>query len=188
MSLPHWEYFLAIENDLERCSRYVEFHEDNYRTYSLEFARIIMASASEVDTVMKLICSSIDSSKNPNNIVQYFPIVMTKYPKLTQYTIELPRFMLCFRPWENWAPNQSPEWWSAYNKIKHERDKNFSKANLINAILSVCGLLSGILCYYTECFDAVEIDAFHAPRLLSPKARNQTYVSGAINWEFATIE
>ena len=44
MSLLHWNYFLVIEEDLGRLSRYVEFNLANNKTYSIEMARILMAS------------------------------------------------------------------------------------------------------------------------------------------------
>ena len=91
MSLPHWEYFLAIESDLENCSRFVEFCPDNYNAYSLEFARIIMASGSELDTVIKLLCKSIDPRRKPNKILKYYPILNSKYPNFTLFEIYIPK-------------------------------------------------------------------------------------------------
>jgi hypothetical protein len=35
---PHWNYFLALEKDLETVSRYIEFSRDNLNTYSIELA------------------------------------------------------------------------------------------------------------------------------------------------------
>nr|VFJ75657.1 MAG: hypothetical protein BECKFM1743C_GA0114222_108651 [Candidatus Kentron sp. FM]VFJ75929.1 MAG: hypothetical protein BECKFM1743A_GA0114220_108881 [Candidatus Kentron sp. FM]VFK21500.1 MAG: hypothetical protein BECKFM1743B_GA0114221_107901 [Candidatus Kentron sp. FM] len=34
-SLLHWNYFLALEADIEHLSRYVEFSEENYCTHSI---------------------------------------------------------------------------------------------------------------------------------------------------------
>lgn len=170
MSLPHWEYFLAIESDLEKCSRYVEFCSDNYYTYSLEFARIIMSSGSELDTVLKVLCKALDASKRPSNILKYYPILHAKYPKFTSFEILIPRFKIKINPWQGWTTSKSPNWWSnSFNKIKHERDKNFNEANLINAINATAGLLCVILYYYKECFNGgEEIDNRHAPKLFVP--------------------
>ena len=149
MSLPHWEYFLAIESDLEKCSRYVEFCQDNDSTYSLEFARIIMASCSETDTIIKLLCKAIDPGKRPDNILEYFPVLSSKYPKFTTFEIFIPRFKIRLHPWKDWTETKSPDWWSkAYNKIKHERDKFFKEANLTNTLNAVSGLFCVILYYY----------------------------------------
>lgn len=170
MSLPHWEYFLAIESDLEKCSRYVEFCPDNYNTYSLEFARIIMASGSEFDSIIKLLCKTIAPKKRPNNILKYYPILNSKYPNFTLFEISIPRYKIRLHPWKDWSATKSPDWWSkAYNKIKHERDKYFKDANLINTLNAVSGLLCVILYYYKTCFDGgSEIDNRYSPRLFVP--------------------
>ena len=43
MQESHWNYFLAIEEDLENLSRYIDLREDNFGTYSIETAKILMA-------------------------------------------------------------------------------------------------------------------------------------------------
>lgn len=170
MGLPHWEYFLVVESDLEKCARYVEFCQNNYKTYSLEFARIIMASGSESDAILKLICKSISPRRRPNNILKYYPILTSKYPKFTSFEMYIPRYKISLNPWKNWASDRSPDWWSkAYNKVKHERDKFFKEANLFNTLNAVAGLLCVILYYYKECFsDGEGIDSRHSPRLFAP--------------------
>jgi hypothetical protein len=180
MSMPFWEYFLAIEQDLEKCTRYVQFDEKNYKTYSLEFARIIVASGAECDTVMKALCKSIDSSQVPSKMPEYFPIVCKVYPRFIEYEIEIPRYELSFAPWKTWSSDKSPDWWKkAYNKIKHERDKYFKNANLRNAIMATAGLLVTLLYYYDHEILRPEpphpmcIDSSWSPRLLCPKYYGQ---------------
>jgi hypothetical protein len=51
MSFPHWQYFIAIESDLENTARYVEVTPGNFRTYSVEYARILLSAGSEVDVM-----------------------------------------------------------------------------------------------------------------------------------------
>ena len=59
----HWNYFLAIERDLEILSRYVEFDEKNFKCFSIEIARIALAAGAEVDVVCKQMCLAA----NPNS-------------------------------------------------------------------------------------------------------------------------
>src|SRR4029453_3009547 len=47
VSLPHWNYFLAIENDIGRIGRYIELTRANFTTYSIETARLLMAATQE---------------------------------------------------------------------------------------------------------------------------------------------
>ena len=56
----HWNYFLALDRDAAVIARFVEFSTDNFGTYSIELARLLMAAASEVDVVAKLACVQID--------------------------------------------------------------------------------------------------------------------------------
>lgn len=62
---PYWQVFIAIESDLERTTRYVEPNIDNYKTYSVAFAQLILSACSEIDVVSKLLCSQIDSNSDP---------------------------------------------------------------------------------------------------------------------------
>jgi len=50
----HWAYFLALEEDLHRLSRFVEISESNFSTHSIECARLLLASCSEAEVVLKL--------------------------------------------------------------------------------------------------------------------------------------
>ena len=52
----HWNYFLTIERDVDHLSRYVEFDERNFECFSIEIARVILASGAEVDVVCQQIC------------------------------------------------------------------------------------------------------------------------------------
>ena len=68
-SLLHWNYFLALEADVENLSRYIEFKKDNFRVYSIEIAHILLASSSEVDVVAKQLCNEITPGGQESNNV-----------------------------------------------------------------------------------------------------------------------
>jgi hypothetical protein len=184
MSLQHWEYFLSIEAALADCTRYVEFVPENYPTFSVEFARIIVAASAEFDAVAKGLCKAIDQNSNPNNIIEYHPIIAERYPKFLQYKVQIPRFRLELEPWKEWTAAASPDWWSkGYNKIKHERDQYFANANLKNAIYATAGLLTGIVYLY----DAKEgrfpeVDLAAAPKLLEPQDDPRGMQGANITW------
>jgi hypothetical protein len=74
---PHWNYFLALESDLEGVSRYIEFCKDNANTYSIELAHLLLSSASEIDTIAKCVCSILDPEAKPKNIDDYRKIIRT---------------------------------------------------------------------------------------------------------------
>src|ERR1043165_4443081 len=101
----HWNYFLALERDLEAASRYVEFCDDNLDTYSIEFAHLLFAAPSEVDVIAKLLCGLFDPGKKARNINEYCEILMSYIPQLPQFPVFVPRYGIPLTPWDNW-PNE----------------------------------------------------------------------------------
>jgi len=185
MNHPYWNYFLSIDSDLAQCERFVEFSDANFHTYSIEFARIIMAASSEFDNVARALCKKISPEKAPVNITQYYPIIIGKYPKFLECEVLLPRYNISIKPWKKWTDTNAPDWWSkGYNKIKHERDSYFDQANLENAISSTAGLFVGILYYYDSCFGkSPNIDVAQLPKLFDLQDYNPIN-SSSISWTY----
>jgi hypothetical protein len=155
---PHWNYFLALEKDLEGLSRYIEFCKDNLNTYSIELAHLLLSSASEIDTIAKCVCSILDPKAKPKNIDEYRKIIRTAEEnemghtfqvlpedlkqRMSDLKVRLPRYNMGLMPWKSWAEDKNPDWWQSYNNVKHERNNHFNEATLRNALYSVAGLLS----------------------------------------------
>jgi hypothetical protein len=159
----HWNYFLALEKDMEVLSRYIEFSPDNFNTYSIELAHLLLSAASEVDTLAKCICSILDPKAKPENINEYRRIIKAgedsendpyakggKYAlleeeyrhRLSRLKVYVPRYSLEFAPWADWAKDENPDWWHSYNNVKHERNHYFNKATLGNALQALAALLA----------------------------------------------
>jgi hypothetical protein len=160
----HWNYFLALEKDLEAVSRYIEFCPDNLNTYSIELAHLLLSAASEVDTLAKCICGILDPNAKPDNINQYRDIIKAaeesqtfdfgvkgkKDPilpdnlkhRLSALKVYVPRYNLESTPWRTWAEDKTPNWWHSYNMVKHERNLHFNKATLGNGLNALAALLA----------------------------------------------
>jgi hypothetical protein len=162
---PHWNYLLAIERDLDEISRFVEFDEKNFDCFSIEIARVLLASAAEVDVVCKQICKSINPESKADNIHKYRTEIIPAFPGVPQFQIILPRFGLTLTPWDEWnKPDGVPFWWTAYNKIKHHRDSEYHRAALKNALNSVAGLFVMVLYLYKD--KARQGELLPSPQLL----------------------
>lgn len=146
--LIHWNYFIALEKDMEKVSRYIEFCTENEKTYSIEIAKILMSSASEIDVLLKLICSVFND--NADKISQYRSCIVANCPQLIQEEYFISRFSLSGKPWENWManPEKNPDWWRSYNNVKHKRNLHYAEANVKNALNSLGALLIVIVYYY----------------------------------------
>ena len=144
----YWNYFLALERDFEVVCRFIEPCEHNENTYSLELARLLMAATQEVDVVLKAICKAVDSS-DPGNINQYFPIISGSVSDLLGDTTHLPRYGLSTVPWTGWEQSNAPIWWTANNKIKHQRHDEYQRASFKNTFNAIGGLLL-VIAYYEK--------------------------------------
>jgi len=172
---PHWNYLLALERDLERISRFVEFDERNFKCFSIEIARVLLAAGAEVDVVAKQVCRNIRANSTAENINAYRDEITSGYPKIPTFSVLLPRFGLTLTPWENWTdPQGVPIWWTAYNKTKHERHSQYHQANLKNAINSVAGLF--VLAIYLYKSKAERGELLPTPQMIRPGAE---HVSGS---------
>lgn len=160
MQTIHWNFFFAVEDDLASLSRYVEFHEDNFRTYSIEIARILMTAVQEVDVVLKSICAHYGG--NGTNIRDYHDLILPRYPNLRDARVTLMHYSLARTPFAIWSEETAPPWWTANNKVKHARDKEFARASLENAIDAVGALLI-VNMYRHEIVEGVKF--FHMDRI-----------------------
>lgn len=85
MSHPHWQYFVAIESDLEKAGRYVDIAQANFSTYSIEFARILLSASAEVDVVSKLVCEEINPNRSYKNMDDYRECMLSRYPRFPSF-------------------------------------------------------------------------------------------------------
>jgi hypothetical protein len=163
----HWNYFLALEKDLQAVSRYIEFCQPNMQVFSVELAHLLFAAASEIDAIAKCACKIIDPKAKCGNIDAYRKIITKAaedetYPcsfgeKVRKVTprdkhclsaihVCISHHNIAFIPWQNWAKDSNPDWWHSYNEVKHQRNDHFNQATLHNAIYALGGLLA--LNYY----------------------------------------
>jgi hypothetical protein len=146
----HWNYFLALDDDVMRLSRYVELAEDNFVAYSLEMARLLAAAASEVDVVAKQICQRLNPKSKAERMDAYRSEIGKVYPALAGAQVLIPKFGLTLHPWHQWDSGASPEWWKAYTNVKHHRHTHFSDANLRNTLNAVAALFVLLLYFYPK--------------------------------------
>lgn len=185
----HWNYFLAIEKDLENLSRYIEFDKSNLNTFSIELTHILFSASSEVDVVMKQICNLIDPNKKVGNINDYRSFISTHSKDLINEEVIIHRYGITCKPWEKWREGENPDWWRSYNNVKHKRNNYYSEANLNNAINAVGALLINVLYYYKQAFsneaghdiDFIDITGRLIPESSLIKINNHDYYHNPVS-------
>ncbi|WP_274878917.1 hypothetical protein [Vibrio harveyi] len=164
----HWNYFLAIEEDLERISRYVDF-SGNEDTYSLEIARVLLSACSEIDVVLKLLCKKLNANSSARNINEY-QNELNGITTIVPFEVTMPRHQLSTKPWLNWSSGSAPGWWTAHNKVKHQRDTEFAEAKLKHCINAVGALYVAVLHLYQQ--EAENGDLLQLPKLFNVSNTN----------------
>jgi hypothetical protein len=170
----HWDYYVALESDIHAVARYIEFDESNFDTHSIELAHLLLAASSEVDVVLREMCKIIDSEAKAGNIDGYKKVVKEHLPGMIDQNVVCPLYGLTLSPWLNWGSNRNPIWWQSYNKVKHERNIHFNRANLKNVLNSIAGLFVVNIYYNNLVFRSENKDYFFdlrdAMRNLKPKS------------------
>ena len=148
MNLQHWQHFLSLEKDFIETLTFVELHNDNEKTFSIAYTKLLLAICSEIDVVAKILCKKINSDSTARNIDHYRTEITAKYPNF--YTVEalIPRYSLTIKSWNSWRGSSNPDWWTEHNKVKHERDVNFKMANQKNTLEAMCALFCLLLYVY----------------------------------------
>jgi hypothetical protein len=164
MKFPHWQYFIALDTALLETTRYVELSEANFSVFSIEYARILLSTASEVDVVCKLLCDQISPTSKAENIDEYRKVILACYPKFPSIRIQVPRLETEITPWDAWDNGNNPDWWRNHNRVKHERGTYFEEANLKNSLYALGGLFAILLYFYQP--DAYKGDLHPFPKLV----------------------
>ena len=150
MKHPHWYYFAALSDDLEKTVRFVEPTPDNFKTYSVEFARLYLAIGSEIDVVAKLLCNAVDPNAKLGGINTYRDVILKGFPQVPDVELTATRSEVSLVPWKDWSAGTNPSWWACYNGVKHERDTHFRDANLENTLNALAGLMVLVGYLYAE--------------------------------------
>lgn len=164
-SFSHWNYFLALEEDLDRLSRFVDFSHGNDATFSLEIARLLLGASSEVDVVLKQLAKACNPASTASGINAYYPDVIPYCPNFIAFEVTLPRHGVSLTPWTSWTATKPPLWWTAHNKVKHHRDQHFDEATLKNCLNAVAGLFVCVIHLYEQAASNGEL--LQLPRLFN---------------------
>ena len=123
--------------------KYVSPSKTNEKTYSEEYAKIVLLCGSEIDSILKLICK-IEKVKPRNkdyNMNDYSDVIINKIkldietytPNCMTTTNEKYMMITPFKTIKKGAPYGGLEWWKDYQSLKHDRVKNATVGNLKNA-------------------------------------------------------
>jgi hypothetical protein len=155
--MHYWYYFCSLCSQLNHTKQYVDHNTvdkngkrelANGDTFSNEFLKILLSSASEFETVGKLLCKEIDPNNEKNNIISISETILNQYPNIIQTTVTTDfQDLIPLSKWEVSVDSSGQkkivglDWWRAYTNIKHKRYAYFQEATLKHCINALASLL-----------------------------------------------
>jgi len=135
--------FYVIQKDLIDLFDYIEPHEANLETFSFRIHELFIRASIEVEANFKAILRENEYSKKCNLTMLDYQKVNTSH-FLSEYAVKMPDWRggeRTFSPFHEWGTGTKLTWYAAYNKAKHDRHNEFSRANLGNLLLSITALI-----------------------------------------------
>jgi hypothetical protein len=148
--------FQMLMNRLEKVFQAVYPAKRNLRVYGHETRDIILLAAMEFESHCKAILRANNytptGSRGSDTRTSDYqklcePLKLKKYEARFQTFPALP----LFRPFAKWLkahPTQSIPWYECYNSVKHDRETNFKRATLENALNSIAACAIMITAQY----------------------------------------
>lgn len=167
-TLIHWNFFLSIEEDLDKLGRFVDFSA-NDEAFSIEITRLFLSASAEVDVVLKQLCKAINPVSMASSINAYQFEIVNALPNFKEFEVTAPRYGLTLKPWTDWGDSHPPFWWQDHNKVKHHRHEHFEKGNLKNCLNSIAALYVSVLYLYQQ--QASEGELLQLPKLFNVSDR-----------------
>lgn len=119
----YWNQYISLEKEFTKTFHYIALDNTNYSAYSQAYAKLMLEIGSEVDVIFKEYCKQIDTSFKTkySKITRYKDSINTHNQDFISQTVIVENFNLTVQPWIEWNSLDAPYWWTAYNKIKHNR-------------------------------------------------------------------
>lgn len=136
-----WNYFSALEQELEDSKDFVEVHKDNYHFVSEKYESIIIKACGEIERIYQLISGKALEIKN--NITSYIHAITDHCKDFFNTEILMPMHNENLKPWVACTDGKDPEFWSIYYSIKQKGATGV--ATLKHAIHALAGLFSLLL-------------------------------------------
>jgi len=149
-----WHTFRNLEKDFIELTRYVALDRKNSGVWSERIAQLLLVTGSTVDSVFSEMrhCALLPRSKaladlqdnSLPNIGNYRDVYEPVY-QLSGVEVYA-RYGLtdygAVRPFHPFVPQNNPQWWNAYNDIKHGFFQDMTKGTLDNLVHALGALFT----------------------------------------------
>lgn len=148
--------YISIEKELRRIFYFVEPAEENKNAFSFEMYSLLLRACTEVELNCKEIMEANGAISQGNfftmkdykkleksSLLSKYSAIYANWRQKNPSTNKVEYVKKVFQPFANFDLfiNESPDWYQAYNKVKHNREENLECANLENCMNAVAAIL-----------------------------------------------
>nr|WP_113388021.1 MULTISPECIES: hypothetical protein [unclassified Ochrobactrum] len=169
-----WDYMRMIEREFVRTLDFVSLSDEHAKVHSNEYAKLLLLAGSEGDNLMSIIASRV-AGTSVTNVKKCQTVLCAHYSDFHTVEISIPRNNQTVQPFAAWAKKENaPDWWIAYNHVKHNRHTNFREANQENCMKAIAALVVLNLYKFGDCLEPYT-------ELFDPGYPQSISTSGSIN-------
>lgn len=139
----HWNLYLTCEKAFIETLEYVDLQKNNYNTCSNRISIQLITICTLIDSTLREMYS-LSGAVELKHLAQELNADSSFSPTMSVYVKPLREKPCEITPWENLAKSGKdavPEWWNAYNGLKHDRYRNEMVGTLEN-------LMHGLAAFY----------------------------------------
>ena len=144
-----WSSYTSVEDDFIDYLNYVPWTHGHKKVWSPKLANLLLNIGSLIDSIFRSYLDSptvdlvedidkIRGKRNPN--INDFQKVYEKVYSFSNREVYLLSTEGKITPLSNWKNQKSPDWWTAYNQVKHNRFENKTEATLEKTLYALSGL------------------------------------------------
>ncbi len=142
-----WKHYQLIEEDLLDSDKYVSIDRDNSAVFSYHYLKSLITICCEIDSIAEVICNC-NGKKADFGIINKLRVLADCIPNFHNLRVITRKQYDSMNvvPFVKFIDNNTPEWWRAYNSVKHDRANkkgerlNLSLANQKNVLYALAAL------------------------------------------------
>lgn len=147
----YFQIYQKLEREVLDLSSAIHFVNENLEVYSIDIADLIVRASIELESISKDVASincghRINSAGNAFNWLEEHWNLSSKVLNIYSPYFHFNEEVSIFNPF-NYSRGDKNDYYSTYNSIKHDRNKNLSKANLYT-LIRILGALFIMNVYY----------------------------------------
>ena len=149
LNLRHLQFeyepsFRLLIQDFEELLAFVEPVDANLATYSHRSFELLLRACTEFESLSKQGLVAAGNLKQPSSMTVLDYVLLEASVPLSALEVGIMVWRpkpIYVRPFAGWQTASPPlAWYSDYNKVKHNRNTEFSRASLENLRLAICAL------------------------------------------------